>query len=78
MRNNLGSLNDFLFGQLERLDNEELTEDQLATEINRAKAISSIAAQIISAGNLVLKAQVEYSKTDKMDADAKMPKMLEG
>ena len=48
----------------------------LGEEINRAKAVTSIAQQIIANGTLVLKSkelQIEYCKDEKS-----MPKMLEG
>jgi len=58
MKNKITDLNNYLFAQIERLDQEDLTEEQLSAEINRGKAISEIAAQIISNGNLQLKAAV--------------------
>lgn len=76
VRNTLGDLNNHLFAQLERLSDEELTGEKLAEEINRAKAISDIATQIISNGNLVLKAKMAYD--DHLAANAQKPKMLEG
>jgi len=42
-RNKLSDLNDHLFEQLERLSDEDLTEEQLEKEIKRAKAVSGIA-----------------------------------
>lgn len=75
MKNTLGDLNNHLFAQLERLSDEDITGEKLVEEINRAKAISGIANQIISNGNLVLKAKEAYEET--YDADAKKPKMLE-
>ena len=53
-RNTLNDLNNHLFMQLERLNDEELKDDELQKEISRAKAVSSIAAQIINNGSLVL------------------------
>lgn len=76
MRNKLGDLNNHLFEQLERLNNEELTGEELQEEITRAKAVSSIASQIISNGSLVLKAMDFNDK--KLDLDKMVPKMLEG
>lgn len=75
-KNTLGDLNNHLFAQLERLSDEDIKGDALKEEIERAKAVSSIANQIISNGNLVLKAQQFYD--NQLDADAKKPKMLEG
>lgn len=76
MRNTLGDLNNHLFAQLERLGDEDLTGEKLAEEINRAKAVSDIATQIIANGALVLKAQTVYE--EHLSIDAKRPKMLEG
>lgn len=76
MKNTLGDLNNHLFSQLERLNDEDLDSDKLQEEINRSKAVSDVAGKIISNGSLVLDAQKFYD--DRMDADNKLPKMLEG
>ncbi len=56
-RNTLTDLNNHLFMQLERLNDEEMDSEKLQEEIARAKAVSNIAAQIINNGSLVLKSQ---------------------
>lgn len=56
VKNKLVNLNDHLFEQLERLNDEDLTGDELIEEINRSKAITDVATKIIDNGNLVLKA----------------------
>jgi hypothetical protein len=76
MQNTLGDLNNHLFAQLERLNDEELTGEKLQEEITRAKAINSVAQQIIANGSLVLEAK--KLNEDRMNADLKLPKMLEG
>lgn len=76
MQNTLGDLNNHLFAQLERLNDEDLKGEALLEEINRAKAINSVAAQIIANGSLVLEAK--RLADDRIDADMKIPKMLEG
>ena len=75
-RNTLGDLNNFLFGQLERLDNPDLEGDELLKEIARSKAISEIAKNVIENANVVLQAQKhrdEFKGTDSIT-----PRMLEG
>lgn len=76
MKNTLGDLNNHLFAQIERLGDEDIKDDKLEEEINRAKAITSVAAQIISNGNLVLRAK-EMQK-ERLGDDKKLPPMLEG
>ena len=56
MKNKLSDLNNHLFAQLERLGDEELTADQIDKEVDRSKAIIGIAAQIVSAQHLNLRA----------------------
>ena len=75
-RNTLGDLNNFLFAQLERLDNEELEGDELLKEIARSKAISDIAKNVIENANVVL--QVKKYTNELISADDSMPRMLEG
>ena len=76
MRNTLGDLNNHLFVQLERLNEENLAGDALKAEIARSKAITEVARGIISNGALVLEAQKLMD--NRMDADMVLPKMLEG
>jgi hypothetical protein len=76
MKNTLGDLNNHLFAQLERLGDEEIKGEALQEEISRAKSITSVAAQIISNGALVLEAR--KLEDDRLNADTTLPKMLEG
>lgn len=75
VRNKLADLNDHLFAQMERLGEEELSDEAMDREIERAKAVTNVAQQIIVNGNLVLKAEIY--KQDYMDS-GNMPKFLEG
>ena len=75
-RSTLGDLNNHLFAQLERLTDDEIKGEELREELMRADAVSKIAQQIIANGSLVLKAQKVAD--DFMNADSKIPRMLEG
>jgi len=76
MRNTLGDLNNHLFAAMERLNDEDKKGDDLKEEIERSKSIAAVATKIIENGNLVLRAK--KIQDDRMDADLKIPKMLEG
>lgn len=60
MKNKLADLNNYLFEELERLnDDEELQdENKLKRELERSKAITGVSQQIISNANVVLKAKI--------------------
>lgn len=56
MKNKLTDLNDHLFAALERLGDEDLDDESLRREIERSKAISGIAREVVSNANTVLRA----------------------
>lgn len=78
MKNTLGDLNNHLFAQIERLGDEDLKGEELIEEIERSKAITVVSKQIIDNASLVLEAQKIFNNSDKLNADAVLPKMLEG
>lgn len=55
MKNRLSDLNDHLFAQLERLSEEGLTAEQIATEAQRGEAMVAVADQIIKTAALQVK-----------------------
>lgn len=76
MKNTLGDLNNHLFEQLERLNDDNLKGEKLQEEISRANSMNGVATMIIANGSLVLKAK--KMEDDRFDNDMKLPKMLEG
>lgn len=76
MKNTLGDLNNYLFAQLERLDDEDLKGEALIEEMNRMKAINEVASRIIANGSLVLTAKKMMDNRE--DASTTLPVMLEG
>lgn len=76
MKNTLGDLNNHLFAQLERLGDEDLKGEDLKEEIDRAKAVTDVAARIVANASLVLEAK-KLATYEFRDSD-KLPKMLEG
>lgn len=75
MKNTLSDLNNYLFAQLERLDDESLSGDEFEKEARRAKAITGVASQIIATGTLALKARVSADRAE--DANFELPHLLE-
>ena len=56
MKNRMSDLNNHLFAALERLSDEDLTDEQISTEAKRADAIVSVADKIIGNATLQLNA----------------------
>lgn len=76
MKNTLGDLNNHLFAQLEKIGDEDLTGEELESEIKRTEAMAKISEQIIKTGELQFKAMVHM---DEYGYDRKkvVPEMLE-
>ena len=73
MRNKLTDLNNHLFAQLERLNDEELGREELEQEIKRSKAISDIGKRIIENARVTLDA-AQFAAEE--GAFLKLPEML--
>ena len=68
MENKLTDLNNILFEQIERLNDDDLHGDALKQQIKRSPAIESVAGMIIANANTVLKAEkmkMEYAMDDR-------------
>lgn len=78
MKNKIQDLNDHLFAQLERLNDEDLTPEDLEKEIQRSKAVTAVSNQIINNAKLALDAtrlQVEFGTPTR--GKVTLPEMLE-
>lgn len=56
MKNKIKDLNNHLFAQLERLGDENLTDEQLVKEVERGKAITEVSKQIIESSKVTIEA----------------------
>jgi hypothetical protein len=77
MKNTLADLNNILFEQLERLSDDDLTDEQLETQLKKTDQIVKVSEKIIANGELAFKAiqhQDKYYET----SNKKLPAMLEG
>lgn len=77
MKNTLEDLNNHLFEQLERLNDDDLTAEQLDKELKRAEGMTKIATQIIQNGELAYKTMRHVAEYGIKPADSSVPVMLE-
>lgn len=78
MKNTLDDLNNYLFEQIERINDDELGEKQLNKELKKAKALSSLASNIIQGTKVQIdgtKAAIEYGFVNRNDCE-KLPLAL--
>lgn len=77
MENKLTDLNNILFEQIERLNDDDLHGEALKQQIKRSQAIENVAGMIIANANTVLKAEklkMEYAMDDR--DPSQVPEML--
>jgi hypothetical protein len=74
MKDKLSNLNEHLFAQLERLTEEKLSPEQLKQELDRSKAVSGLASQIIAGGRLILDAHIAKSEYELRE----LPQVFDG
>lgn len=77
MKNALTDLNNYLFEQLERLNDDELTDDQLDRELKKADAVVKVSEKIIQTGELALKTIKHRDEYGYNNKSSKMPALLE-
>lgn len=70
MKNTLEDLNNYLFESIERLYDENLTDEELSKEIKRSDMVQRIAKTIIDNGTLALNVKKhvdEYGNGEKVE-----------
>lgn len=66
MRNKLVDLNNHLFLQLERLNDDELEGEELEKELKRSKAITEIGKVVVNNANVLVEAaKLQYKMTEE-------------
>lgn len=72
-RNKLSDLRDHMFAALERIDDDQLTPEQLKNEIDKAKSIAMVGSVIINSA----KVEVDYIKvTGMIEAESELFKTI--
>ena len=77
MKNTLTDLNNYLFETLERLTDEDMTEEKKKKEITRSQAVTAVATTIIQNGELALKTMKHLNEYGIETPKEKLPPMLE-
>ena len=77
MKNTLTDLNNYLFEQLERLNDDELTGDELEKQLKKTDTIVKISEKIIQNGELAFKTMQHMDNYGYNAKDRTIPAMLE-
>ena len=77
MKNTLTDLNNYLFESIERLNDDSLTEEELAKEIKRSDATQRVAKTIIDNASLALSAKRHFD-TMGIDNNVEIPLLNSG
>ena len=77
MKNTLNDLNNYLFEQLERLNDDEISEEQLERELRKADSIVKVADKIIQNGELAFKTMQHMDQYGYTSSNRTVPPMLE-
>ncbi len=77
MKNTLTDLNNYLFEQLERLNDDELSEEQLERELRKTDSIVKVSEKIIATGELAFKTMNHMDQYGYNTSGRAVPPMLE-
>lgn len=72
--NRLEDLNNMLFNQLVRLDSDDISDEKMAKEINRSKAMTDVSRTIIDNARVVLDAAKFMDNRE--DSNSVLPHMI--
>ena len=76
MKNTLSDLNNYLFEQLERLNDDSLSEDELEREMKKTDAVVKVSEKIIETGELAFRT-MQHMDQYGYGSDRVIPTMLE-
>lgn len=78
MRNTLGDLNDYLFEQMERINDDSLSKEELEKELRKADSIVKISEKIIQNADLAFRTMKHLDEYGYRNGDGRdIPPMLE-
>ena len=77
MKNTLMDLNNYLFEQIERLNDEDLTDEELERELRKTDSIVKVSEKIIQNGELAFRT-MQHMDQYGYGTQRAVPKMLAG
>lgn len=60
--NSLADLNAILFNQIQKIQNEDATDEEIEKEIKKSEAITKLSSQVLSSANIALQAQKQFDE----------------
>ncbi len=73
-KNKLSDLRDHIFSALERIDDDQLTPEQLENEIKKANAVANLSSMIIQSAKI----EVDFIKvTGRLDSKTELFKSID-
>lgn len=76
VKNTLVDLNNHLFEEMERLNDDSLSDEELNKEVLRSKAMTNVGDKIIQNANVMLKAKVAYDDINSADPNGRSQILL--
>ena len=76
VKNTLVDLNNHLFEEMERLNDDSLSEDELNKEVTRSKAMTNVGDKIIQNANIMLRAKIAYDDIDSANPNSRSQILL--
>lgn len=77
MKNTLSDLNNYLFEQLERLNDDSLSEEELDMELKKTDAVVKVSEKIIETGELAFRTMRHMDEYGYGSEKRPIPAMLE-
>ena len=77
MKNTLTDLNNYLFEQLERLNDDSLTDEEFDKELRKTDSIVKVGEKIIQNGELAFKTMKHMDEYGYNARDRAVPSMLD-
>ena len=60
--NSLVDLNAILFNQIQKIQNEDATNEELEREIKKSEAITKLSSQVLSSANIALQSHKQFDE----------------